>query len=124
DADVDYGSATIGTPSASLDVTELDADVSFAITVTPDTVSEELEESATFTVTLSGDPLPVGNTATVTVSVDAASTADDGTDLTPAAYAAITAAIAALTPGHGISFNGATGELTFTGGGATSLAFT
>src|SRR5207247_369121 len=53
-------------------------------------------------------------------------TAGAGNDYSPALATAISNAIAALTisnPGHGISFNSGTGELTFTGGGATALAF-
>jgi hypothetical protein len=93
-ATVDEGTATITTPSATTDITELDADVTFAISSTP-SISEAAADAATFTVTLGGDQLSAGNTASVIiVAVGSATSGSDYDDF----VAAITAA-AAVTAG-------------------------
>jgi hypothetical protein len=95
--------------------------VTFDISVTPGSISEDLEEAATFTVTMSGD-LAVGNTATVDIALiadgDGDTQAADGVDYLEALVAAITAGVS----GTDIAFDGTT--LTFTGGGDTTFDFT
>jgi len=78
------------------------------------------DDSAGFAITLGGDPLPAGNSASVIVSVDGASTATGGDDFTPTVFDAIANAAAGLP---GVSFDTNTGELTFEGGGTTVLDF-
>jgi hypothetical protein len=95
--------------------------VTFDISVTPGSISEDGEESATFTVSMSG-ALAVGNTATVDIALiddlDGNPQATDGVDYLDALVAAITAGVA----GTDIAFDGTT--LTFTGGGDTTFDFT
>ena len=116
-----FGSSSIGTDLAEVEITELDAAVSFDITVTPGSISEDLEEAATFTVTMSGTLL-AGNTATVDIGLiadlDGDAQATDGVDYLEALFDAITAGVA----GTDIVFDGTT--LTFTGGGDTTFDFT
>jgi VCBS repeat-containing protein len=52
------------------------------------------------------------------------STAGDNVDYSPAIETAIANAISGLAAGHGVSYNDATNELSFTGGGVSSLSFT
>ena len=78
-----FGTSSIGTDQAEVEITELDAAVTFDISVTPGSISEDLEEAATFTVTMSG-ALAVGNTATVDIALiadgDGDTQAADGVD--------------------------------------------
>jgi hypothetical protein len=133
-ATITEGDAAIGTGTATTTITDLDSTVTFKIAVTSDvpgndgastqaaTITEEgaSDHTATYTITLGGT-LVAGQTATVTVT--GSGSASSGSDYSPALATAISNAIAALSPGHGISFNSGTGVLTFTGGGATALAF-
>jgi hypothetical protein len=116
-----FGTSTIGQDLAEVEITELDAAVTFDISVTPGSISEDLEEAATFTVTMTG-ALPAGNTATVDIALIADGDGDiqatDGVDYLDALVAAITAGVA----GTDIGFDGTT--LTFTGGGDTTFDFT
>ncbi|MDT8424313.1 MAG: Calx-beta domain-containing protein, partial [Desulfuromonadales bacterium] len=113
-----YGTAVITTASDSVDITELDAAVSFSIAANQTSISEDLEESVDFTVSRTGGTLAAGNEATVTIA--GSGSASDGTDYDPDLSQALTDA-AAATPG--VSFNSTTGVLTFTGD-ATSLTYT
>ncbi len=76
------GSASLadGQSEATAEITELDADVTFAISVSSETdepgeqaadISEEdsADDTATFRIALGGDPLPDGNEASVTVTM-------------------------------------------------------
>jgi hypothetical protein len=116
-----FGTSSIGTDQAEVEITELDAAVTFDISVTPGSISEDLEEAATFTVSMSG-ALAVGNTATVDIALiadgDGDAQAADGVDYLEALVAAITAGVS----GTDIAFDGTT--LTFTGGGDTTFDFT
>lgn len=79
---------------------------------------------AVFEIGFTGQAAPLGQPATITVTPDFAGafTADEATDITGTVFDAIAAAIAALPPGAGISFDAGTGELTFAGS-ASSLTF-
>jgi hypothetical protein len=96
----------------------IDAAVTFSIAANVDSISEDLQEAATFTVSRTGGTLAEGNLATVTIAGSGSATG--GTDYSPALASAIATA-AAATPG--VSFNAETGVLTFTGA-ANSLSFT
>jgi hypothetical protein len=88
-----FGSSSIGTDLAEVNITERDASVVFAITVTSEdaandtptqdaTILEEdpLDDQGTFRFTLTGaDQLTDGNTATVTLTVSGTTT-NDGTE--------------------------------------------
>ncbi|WP_415911976.1 retention module-containing protein [Neptuniibacter sp. QD37_11] len=101
---VDHGSASITTASTDTEITELDAAVTFAINSTP-SISEELEETATFTVTLGGDPLVAGNTASVAITPSGDATSDeDYSDF-------VTAITTAANNTQGVSYSN--GTLTF-----------
>ncbi len=89
------------------DVPVVDVAVSFAIASTP-SISEEGAETATFTVSMNGT-LPTGETASVVIDLDGASTATDNLDYAPAFEAAIVAA--ALTE-TGLSYDANTNTLT------------
>jgi hypothetical protein len=123
DETIGFGSVSIegAKQSADLTIEDIDAAVTFDISVTPGSISEDLEEAATFTVTMSGD-LAVGNTATVDIALiadgDGDTQAADGVDYLEALVAAITAGVS----GTDIAFDGTT--LTFTGGGDTTFDFT
>ncbi len=79
-----------------------------------------------FTVTLAGDALATGATASVQLLPQFQSGLNlaDATDFAQAFAADVQAAIAALPPGSGVSYDSGTGRLTFTGGGLTSFEFT
>mgnify|MGYP003385673035 CR=1 FL=1 len=97
--------ATITVPSTTTNITENDTGVSFAISSTP-SISEDLEETATFTVTMVGT-LGAGETATVDINLGAG-TATDGVD-----YTAFEAAIIAAAGSNGVTYNAANNTLTF-----------
>jgi len=135
----DEDGATSNVATVTLNVNPTN-DITFALTVTSGVVADDLDSqnaiiheedltdnTATYTVTLGGDSLTSGSTASVVINLgddlDAEPVAEDGVDYTLALYAAITAAIAALPAGHGISFDSGTGTLTFSEGGLTSLSF-
>ena len=69
-------SDNLETDSDSTLVVSDTAIVSFAISSTT-SISEELEETATFSVTLSGDPITAGETATVDINLGAGSATDN-----------------------------------------------
>jgi hypothetical protein len=102
---VDNGSATLGTAVTNTNITELDADVTFAISSTP-SISEDLQETATFTINVGGDALTGTNTASV--NVIASGSATSGTDYDNF-ITSITNAAAATA---GVTFDG-TDTLTF-----------
>ncbi len=104
-ATVSNGSASITTPSTTTNITEVDIAVSFAIDSTP-SISEDAEETATFSVTMSGGPLAVGETATVDISLGT-QTATDAVDYD--AFLSAVSAAAALE--SGVSYSA--GTLTF-----------
>ena len=117
DAAITYGTAAIVTPSDAVTLTESDQAVSFAISADVESLSEELAQAATFTVSRSGGALSDGNLASVTIA--ASGSATGGTDYDPALAAAIATAAAAT---DGVTFDSATGRLTFTGS-ADTLTF-
>ena len=83
---------TIGTDVANVDITELDNSLQWNISATPGSISEDLEQSTTFTVTLSGS-LSAGNTSSVEINIfddaDGVPAALDGSDYTQAFLAAL-----------------------------------
>ena len=97
---VDNGSAAIGIANTSTDITELDAEVTFDISSTA-SISEDLQETATFTITVGGDPLVGTNTASV--DIVAGGSATSGTDFDNFITAITNAAVAT----NGVTFDGA-----------------
>ncbi len=89
------------------DIPVIDAAVSFAIASTP-SISEEGAETATFTVSMNGT-LPTGETASVVIDLDGASTATGSLDYAPAFEAAIVATALNET---GLSYDESTNTLT------------
>gem|GEM_PF-4879521 len=116
-ATVTDGSATIGTGTASTDLNDIDAGISFAITASPLSISEEAGASTIFTIVMSGDALIGANQAMV--NINPSGSASNGTDYS-SFYAAIDEAIA--IEGSGVSRSGST--LTFTKDFDRTLAFT
>ena len=84
------GTATITTPSDSVDITEIDEAISFSIAADVSSISEEAGATATFTISMTGFPLNAGNTASVNI---AASGTAGAADYTPALLAALAAAL-------------------------------
>jgi len=120
------GTATIATPTATSTITDIDAAVSFAVTVNAagTSISEEntSDNAATFTVAMSGGTLAAGNSASVVLSLGG--TATEGVDYSPALDAAVAAAITALGAGaNNPTYDATTNTLTFHAGGPTSLSF-
>jgi T1SS-143 domain-containing protein len=125
DADLNSADATV-----TIDLPQ--ADVVFGITVTSEDTNDDsptqfarIEEdnnsndSATFTIAIGGDLLATGNVASVKVGVSG--TATDGVDYTAAIFAAIQA-VADVT--GGVTFNSATGVLTFDSTAPSEISFT
>jgi hypothetical protein len=101
--------------TALLVETTAPADVDFSVTSTP-SISEDSAETATFTVSLKGDPLTGSNTASVDIAVSG--TATSGTDYSDFIAAINTAASAAT----GVTFDGVdtlTFDSSFNGGTGT-----
>ena len=98
------GTASIGTASDTVTITEIDEAISFSIAVSPDSISEEAAGVATFTLSVAGFPLNAGNTATVDLAASGTAT---GGDYTPALLTSLAAALPA-----GVTLVGST--LTFT----------
>ena len=115
---VTEGSATLGTASDSVTITEIDQSISFSIAADVDSISEETGPSATFTISLTGFPLNAGNTATVNIA--ASGTATGGTDYTPALLAALQT-VADATDGVTLVGTTLTFDSSFVG---STLAFT
>ena len=121
-ATVDLGSGNYGdTSEFSQSIAAIDSVINFTINSTP-SISEDLAETATFTVTLGGDALVGGSTASVdiTASGSALSSTDYDNFITAIATAA------GLTTG--VTFDGVdtlTFDSTFNGGtGLGAFAFT
>ena len=101
--------------STTTNVTDIDADVTFAVSSTA-SISEEAGATATFTVTLGGDALTGANTASVDIA--ATGTATTGADYDNFVAALVTAAGATA----GVSFDGVdtlTFDAAFNGGSGT-----
>ena len=73
------GTASIGTASDTVTITEIDQAISFSIAASPDSISEEAAGVATFTLSMSGFPLNTGNTATVDLAASGTATGGDST---------------------------------------------
>ena len=110
------GTASITVPSTTTNITENDTVVSFAIASTP-SISEDLAETATFTVDLTGT-LAAGETASVVVNLGAGS-ATDAVDYDAFEQAIIDAA--ALE--SGVSYDAGTNTLTFDSTSDGSFSF-
>src|SRR6185436_20490856 len=105
-ASVVEGTASITTPSATVNITEIDEAITFSIAASPGSISEEAAASTTFTISMTGFPLNAGNTASVDVTPSGSATG--GTDYT---QALLTALGAVAGPTAGVSLAGST--LTF-----------
>ncbi|MBL4739347.1 MAG: hypothetical protein JKY12_00030 [Sneathiella sp.] len=115
-ATVTDGSATITTAQASTDITEVDAGISFEISASPLSISEEAGAGTNFTIVMNGDALVGANQATVNIIPSGSAT--DDIDYS-SFYAAIDDAIA--NEGGGVSRLGSI--LTFTSEFDGSLKF-
>ena len=105
-ATVNNGSATINTASSTTTITELDADVAYAINSAA-SISEDSEATATFTISLSGDALIGSNTSSVVIT-------PSGTATSAADYDNfLTAVSAAATATAGVSYDSGSQALTF-----------
>ena len=113
------GATGITTATASTDITEVDADVTFDVSSTA-SISEDFTETATFTVTLGGDALTGANTASVDITPTG--TAGSGVDYDDFVAALVTAAAGTA----GVSFDGVdtlTFDSTLNGSGTGAFAF-
>jgi Ca2+-binding RTX toxin-like protein len=93
--------------------------------ITGDYAAVEGGEAPRFTVTLSGEALAPGAVASVSLLPQFQSGLNlaGAADFVQAFAADVQAAIAALPPGSGVSYDSGTGLLSFTGGGLTSFEF-
>ncbi len=119
-ATVANGTAGITIASATTTITDIDAGVTYSISSTT-TISEEAEETATFTLTLGGDALVSGNTSSIDITLTGSSSS--GVD-----YSSFMTALGnkvAATAGVTLSGNTLTFTEDFNGGtGTGSLTFT
>ncbi len=122
-ATVTSGSAVVaaGSDAVNVDITELDADLTFSLVADTGSVSEEAGESVTYTLAYTGGALTGSNQATVDLGVvadgDAVAAATDGVDYVKALLDAVDDGLL----GTGISRSGNT--LTFDAGAASSFTF-
>ena len=94
-ADIDYGTATIDNDVSEVDITELDQTVEFTITDTEVSISEDLEESDTFTISVD-QAIAAGNQAYVDVTMSGLA---DDTDLQSSVGSVLTTAATAANVG-------------------------
>ncbi|MCP3658124.1 MAG: hypothetical protein GY766_25030, partial [Herbaspirillum sp.] len=88
-AGVDHGSASINDGDETVTIVEDDADVSFDLSASTNTIDEDTEESTVFTVAMGGDvPLTGDNLAYIDVT-RAGGSASDGSDYDPTIEQAI-----------------------------------